>query len=606
MRRYILIFITFTAIFSGYSFFLKPQLSPAAEVKNYYLKAADNFIATVKDLKAAISEGNLKKSQQQFLKTREAYKQMELMVEYYFAFYATKINGAPIVLFEEAEPDIAQQPPYGLQVIEEILFTKNMATEKEVLNEQINELLRIAIELPQVNESIYIDDENNFDAFIEEVYRITALSITGFDSQAAVNSLPETATALKSLQKYISFYKDNFERSLPGKYEALNTKLSEAAAYVEIQKDFNAFDRMHFIITYLNPIANLIGSYKTTNGLKDNSSGPYYSAIKKYNTLFTPGAFDPNRFLDDYKTSPEKIALGKKLFFENRLSTTQNRSCASCHIPGKAFTDALPTSLALDGHSPLPRNAPTIWNAALQRNLFADSRARNLEDQVMEVLNNTLEMGGSAENSAAELIKMPEYKVLYEKAFQQKNKRTIAQNLSNAIASYERTLIALNSRFDKHMNGQPNLTKKEINGFNLFMGKAKCGTCHFTPLFSGAKPPRYYYIESEVIGVPENLKRKTTLDNDSGRYLITGFPVHLFAFKTPTLRNIELTGPYMHNGVFNTLEEVVSFYNKGGGKGLHIAPENQTLPFDNLKLSRKEQKEIVAFMKTLTDTSSVY
>ncbi len=606
MRRYLIIFISFLAILSAYSFFVKPKLSPAAEVKAYYLNRADNFILEVRNLKGAIEAGNLKNSQLQFYKTRDAYKQIELMVEYYFSFYATKINGAPIVFYEENEPDIAQQEPYGLQVIEEILFTKDPAENKKELTEQIDELLRTSIELPQVNESIDIDDTNNFDAFIEEIYRLTALSLAGFDSQSAVNSLPETAGVLNSLQKYTGFYKENFDRTMPGKFEALQTKLKDASAYIDKNKDFNSFDRMHFIITYLNPIANIIGSYKQINELNDNPTGPYYSAIKKYNTMFTPGAFDPYRFLDDYNSSSEKIELGRKLFFEPRLSTTQNRSCASCHVPGKAFTDGLPTSLALDGHSPLPRNSPTIWNAALQRNLFTDSRARNLEDQVMAVLNNALEMGGSANKLAEELITKPQYKVLYEKSFQQKSKQSIAQNLSNAIASYERTLIALNSRFDRHMNGQPNLTKNEINGFNLFMGKAKCGSCHFMPLFSGAKPPRYYYIESEVIGVPENLKRKTTLDNDSGRYLITGFPVHLFAFKTPTLRNIELTGPYMHNGVFNTLEEVVSFYNKGGGKGLHIAPANQTLPFDNLKLSKKEQKDIVAFMKTLTDTTMIY
>lgn len=606
MRRYFLIIISFLALFTACSFLLKPEKSPATELKNYYLRQADHFILEVKNLKVAIEAGDVRKSRQQFYKTRDAYKQIELMVEYYFAYYATRINGAPIVFYEENEPDIAQQEPYGLQVIEEILFSRNPAENEKELASQIEELLRISIELPQVNESIDIDDANNFDAFIEEIYRLTALSLAGFDSQSAVNSLPETAVVLQSLKKYTGFYQKNFDSTMPGKFEELQIKLQEAAAYIEKNKNFNSFDRMHFIITYLNPIANIIGSYKQINELNDNPTGPYYSAIKKYNSMFTPGAFDPYRFLDDYNTSPEKIELGKKLFFETRLSTTQNRSCASCHIPGKAFTDGLATSLALDGHSPLPRNSPTIWNAALQRNLFTDSRARNLEDQVMAVLNNALEMGGSADKLAEELIKMPKYKVLYEKSFQQKTKQTIAQNLSNAIASYERTLIALNSRLDKHMNGQPNLTKNEINGFNLFMGKAKCGSCHFTPLFSGAKPPRYYYIESEVIGVPENLNKKTTLDNDSGRYLITGFPVHLFAFKTPTLRNIELTGPYMHNGVFNTLEEVVSFYNKGGGKGLHIAPANQTLPFDNLKLSKKEQKDIVAFMKTLTDTSTVY
>ena len=139
------------------------------------------------------------------------------------------------------------------------------------------------------------------------------------------------------------------------------------------------------------------------------------------------------------------------------------------------------------------------------------------------------------------------------------------------------------------------------------MGKAKCGTCHFMPLFSGAKPPRYYYIESEVIGVPAaTAKKNAVLDKDSGRYTITGFPIHLFSFKTPGLRNVALTAPYMHNGVFKTLEEVVDFYNEGGGKGLHIAPKNQSLPFDNLQLNAKEKRDLVAFLKTLSDTSGRY
>jgi len=127
------------------------------------------------------------------------------------------------------------------------------------------------------------------------------------------------------------------------------------------------------------------------------------------------------------------------------------------------------------------------------------------------------------------------------------------------------------------------------------------------PLFSGAKPPRYYYIESEVLGVPLNTNKKhAKLDNDSGRYLITGSPVHIFSFKTPSLRNAAVTAPYMHNGVFNTLEEVVDFYNNGGGKGLHIAPPNQSLAFDKLNLSKEEKKDIVLFIKTLTDTSGIY
>jgi len=122
------------------------------------------------------------------------------------------------------------------------------------------------------------------------------------------------------------------------------------------------------------------------------------------------------------------------------------------------------------------------------------------------------------------------------------------------------------------------------------------------PLFSGAKPPRYYYTETEVIGVPNNRSKiNSRLDEDEGRFVVTGLPVHKYAFKTSTLRNIALTAPYMHNGVFKTLKEVVNFYNNGGGKGLHIAPENQTLPFDKLHLTATEMQQIIAFLRTLSN-----
>jgi cytochrome c peroxidase len=177
--------------------------------------------------------------------------------------------------------------------------------------------------------------------------------------------------------------------------------------------------------------------------------------------------------------------------------------------------------------------------------------------------------------------------------------------IANAIASYLRSLQAMNTKFDQYMRDEPvTLTASEKNGFNLFMGKAKCGTCHFMPLFNGLTPPLFSETESEVIGVPTSAKKPFTLDADSGKYYFTKSVVHLHAFKTPTLRNIALTGPYMHNGIYKTLEEVIDFYNDGGGKGLGIAPHNQTLPFDKLKLSKAEKKDIIHFLRALTDTAS--
>ena len=138
------------------------------------------------------------------------------------------------------------------------------------------------------------------------------------------------------------------------------------------------------------------------------------------------------------------------------------------------------------------------------------------------------------------------------------------------------------------------------------MGKAKCATCHFLPMFNGLVPPEFTETESEVLGVPKTKETLApVLDSDEGKFKFTHSIVHKYAFKTPTLRNIELTAPYMHNGVYNTLEEVMDFYNKGGGNGLKIAPVNQTLPEEKLNLSKKEIRAVIAFMKTLTDSAVV-
>jgi cytochrome c peroxidase len=160
-------------------------------------------------------------------------------------------------------------------------------------------------------------------------------------------------------------------------------------------------------------------------------------------------------------------------------------------------------------------------------------------------------------------------------------------------------LYSFNSKFDKNIRGDiDTFTESEKNGFNIFMGKALCATCHFIPLTNGTVPPFYSETEKEVIGVPATNANKT-LDDDLGFYWVFGEDLHKGMFKTPSIRNIEHTAPYMHNGVYSTLEEVMNFYNKGGGSGLGFNIEHQTLPFDKLNLTTKEQNDVIAFMKTL-------
>jgi cytochrome c peroxidase len=261
---------------------------------------------------------------------------------------------------------------------------------------------------------------------------------------------------------------------------------------------------------------------------------------------------------------------------------------------------------ALDGETLLKRNTPTLLNSGYQTKQFYDSRADILENQLSDVLHNTDEMQGSLKKSVDDLKQSTVYAPLFRKAYPNEKDAVNTFTIANAISNYVRSLQSLNSRFDLHIRGEKNnLTVAEQRGFNLFAGKAKCATCHFIPLFNGVVPPFFADTESEVLGIPASKnKNPAALDDDPGKFTHTHSVIHKHSFKTPTVRNVELSAPYMHNGVFDSLEEVMEFYNNGGGAGLRISPEYQTLPPDKLNLTKTEIADIIAFMKALTDTSS--
>ena len=290
-----------------------------------------------------------------------------------------------------------------------------------------------------------------------------------------------------------------------------------------------------------------------------------------------------------------------KNFFPIRsFRGTGNGSCRSCHPPELAFTDGLVKNTIIDQKGLLERNTPTLINAALQPALFYDLRVNSLEDQSLSVVQSSREMHGSMIPSVQRIWKDKIYRQQFLDAFPYEDKNSMDTfEVMNAIGSYIRSLVYLNSRFDEYMRGSKSaMNPDEINGFNLFMGKAKCATCHFMPLFSGAFPPRFIKMEMEVIGVP--MKRgENKIDPDEGRYGIVKVESQRHAFKIPTVRNASLTAPYMHNGIFANLDQVIDFYNKGGGAGLGIHLGNQTLPADTLGLTAKETSDIIAFIKTL-------
>lgn len=275
-----------------------------------------------------------------------------------------------------------------------------------------------------------------------------------------------------------------------------------------------------------------------------------------------------------------KIALGLRLFFDSRLSGDNQTSCASCHIPALAFTDGKPVAIDSNGRA-LRRNTPTLLQSANNTSQFWDGRVRTLEEQVFEPIRHPDEMNQNLDVLPAELAEDPDYVNLFEEAF---GSPITLQGISSAIAAFERTLLSRNSLFDRYLTGERTAISAEARrGMNIFQMKGQCGSCH--------KGLDFTDHAFHNLGVSEPNPQQP----DLGRYLVTKNEADRGAFKTPTLRNIAQTAPYMHNGSLKTLEEVVTFYNKGGGKNPRLDPA-----MTPLGLTQQEQKDLVAFLITLT------
>jgi cytochrome c peroxidase len=279
-----------------------------------------------------------------------------------------------------------------------------------------------------------------------------------------------------------------------------------------------------------------------------------------------------------------KSALGKKLFAEKILSKDSSVSCASCHIPKFAFADTVAFSIGIEGKL-TKRNTPSVLNMKNRPYYFWDGRASTLEEQALMPIQNPDEMGLPIEEAVKRLNQSREYKQLFQKIF---NQKPSAKNLAAAFSAFEKTLETVDSKFDDWSNNLKNLTASEERGRELFVGdKAKCFDCHRMEDFTTD--------EFKNIGLYNGKEL-----NDAGLFNITNKETDKGKFKTPGLRNIAVTAPYMHNGMFKTLEEVVEYYNNPQ-KFVPDAVNIDDALKQPLGLTDVEKKDIVAFLKTLTD-----
>lgn len=275
-----------------------------------------------------------------------------------------------------------------------------------------------------------------------------------------------------------------------------------------------------------------------------------------------------------------KVELGKQLYFDGRLSKNGAISCAFCHNPGTGFADPRQTSIGINGGVG-GRQAPTVFNTGFNPVQFWDGRAGSLEEQAIGPIHNPIEMGETHENVVAKLNKIKGYRDQFRAVF---GTDVNLQGIAEAIAAYERTVISTNSDFDKYVMGDKQaMTESAVRGLALFKGKARCILCHNGPNFTDN---RFHNL-----GVPQVGPMK----EDLGRYAVTRDEKDKGAFKTPTLRSIAETAPYMHDGAFKTLEEVVDFLDEGGGANPNLSPL-----IKKLGLSKEEKADLVEFLKALS------
>jgi cytochrome c peroxidase len=280
---------------------------------------------------------------------------------------------------------------------------------------------------------------------------------------------------------------------------------------------------------------------------------------------------------DQNPQTPAKIELGKKLFFDRRLSGDGTMSCATCHDPETAYTDGLALSLSYPTTKNW-RNSPTLMNVAFQKFLFHDGRALTLEDQALFPLMSAFEMNRNLDFLEEVLTSVPEYVEAFRKVFGGEPTR---ERVAMAIAAFERTLVSRNTPLDRHLKGDDTALSEDAKmGLAVFTEKGKCVDCHFGYSLSD---DRFHALETpeppELQADPRvaatrryvakiyHYAEYRSLTEDPGRYLITKDKKDWKAFRTPALLEISLTGPYIHNGVFSTLEEVIDFFDRGGGRG---------------------------------------
>lgn len=540
---------------------------------------------------------------------RLGMKGLDFWLRYLEPISYKKING-PLPVEWETEVFEKFEKPYkreGAGLTLARLYLDEDIVSKDTLLQLLNSSLQATETYTADSIMNQLQDYNHF-YLCNRLYllNLAAIYTTGFECPDPKQIIPELRQMLGSIMELYKSFNLSFPATpLPPEY--INLYQSTMDFVNKESVDYTTFDHFTFIKDYVNPLFRInqrcIRQYHVFS-----KSMIDYSLNKTANSIFDKTLYNGQNFkgiflrVKDSSALAEIDHLGKLLFFDPILSGDNSRSCASCHKPNEYYTENInQTSIKFNHKGSLPRNTPSLINTPYNHLIMLDGKHISLQNQVVDVITNKEEMGADEKEILKKVLSCKEYNTAFKKLLKYTPQETeiTMEHLSSAITMYYGKFSKSYAFFDEVMNDNKTLNVSEKEGFNLFMSKAQCGTCHFVPQFNGVKPP-YVGSEFEVLGVPEDTTFKK-LSPDKGRYNINPAYETANAFRTGSVRNAEHTAPYMHNGVFKTLNQVIDFYNDGGGVGRGLKVDNQTLSSDSLHLTPIEKTKLIIFIKSLNE-----
>ncbi len=589
--------------------------SSVADYVNLYSEKIENFKTQQMTLLNCIKRCNLnsvediEKIKNEINKTRNILKGLDFWFRYLEPVVYKKVNG-PLPVEWETEVFEKFEKPYkrdGAGLTLAALYLDEEAPNRDTLLNLINASINA---MATYHADSITQELQNFDHFYLcnrlHILNLAAIYTTGFECPDTSRIIPELGLMMRDVKIIYEVFNNSFEnKALSKEYMQLYQSTIE---FVGSQpKNYSGFDHYTFIKNYVNPLYALNQKLMLDYSVVSKSFVDY-TINKNVSNIFDKALYDGQNAKGIFGRVQDKDALaeidrlGKLLFYDPILSGNNQRSCASCHLSTQYFTDTTRrTAIAFDGKSVLARNTPSLINAGANHLIMQDGKHISLQNQTKDVMTNPVEMGSDEKVLLDKILNCKEYKKGFTNLlkFTPQETEVTLKHISSAITFYYDKFSRYKAPFDDAIGSKSIISENAKRGFNLFMSRSQCATCHFVPQFNGIKPP-YVSSEFEVLGVPADTGFKA-LSADKGRYIINPATETLNAFRTGTIRNAAYTKPYMHNGVFNTLNEVIEFYNHGGGAGRGLGVENQTLSSDSLGLSNSDKFYLIQFIESLNE-----